>query len=86
MFRISVFTLFLALLFAGTSASENPESDQTRVYQVEGMTCALCDKAIQKSLRTVEGVKSVDVDRAIGKETFTSRNVFWYVTHFFTMG
>jgi copper chaperone CopZ len=67
-----VFILFVAFLFAGTSASENPESDQTRVYQVEGMTCALCDKAIQKSLRTVEGVKSVDVDRDTKRVTVTA--------------
>ncbi len=72
MLRISVFTLFLAFLFAGTSASANPESDQTCVYKVEGMTCALCNKAIQKSLRTVEGVKSVDIDRATKRVTITA--------------
>jgi Cu+-exporting ATPase len=67
-----VFILFVALLLAGTSASENPESDQTCVYKVEGMTCALCNKAIQKPLRTVEGVKSVDVDRATKRVTVTA--------------
>ena len=72
MFRTSVFTLFLALVFAGTFVSANPESDQTRVYKVEGMSCALCNKAIQKSLGTVEGVKSVDVDRATKRVTITA--------------
>ncbi len=72
MLRTGVLVLFLALVFAGTSASENPESDQTRVYKVEGMTCALCNKAIQKSLRQVEGVKSVDVDRATKRVTITA--------------
>jgi Cu+-exporting ATPase len=67
--QASVFILFLALVSAGTSVSANPESDQTRVYKVEGMTCALCNKAIQKSLRQVEGVKSVDVDRATKRVT-----------------
>ncbi len=73
MLRTGVFVLpFLALVFAGTSVSANPESDQTRVYKVEGMTCALCNKAIQKSLRQVEGVKSVDVDRATKRVTVTA--------------
>ena len=79
MIRTGAFVLFLALVFAGTSASANPESDQTRpesdqtrVYTVEGMSCTLCNKAIQKSLRTVEGVKSVDVDRATKRVTITA--------------
>ena len=72
MLRTSVFIVFLALMFTGTSASANSESDQTCVYQVEGMTCALCNKAIEKSLRMVEGVKSVDVDRAMKRVTVTA--------------
>ena len=72
MLRTRVFILFLALLFAGTSAAANPESDQTCVYKVDGMTCALCNKAIQKSLSQVEGVKSVDVDRAAERVTVTA--------------
>ncbi len=72
MLRTSVLALFLALLFAGSSVSANPESDQTCVYKVEGMTCALCNKAIQKSLRQVEGVKSVDVDRVTKRVTVTA--------------
>ena len=59
MLRTRVFILFVALLFVGTSAVADPESDQTRIYKVEGMTCALCKKAIEKSLGQVEGVKSV---------------------------
>ena len=69
MFRTGAFVLFLTLVFAGTSISADPESDQTRVYKVEGMTCTLCNKAIQKSLRQVEGVRSVDVDRATKRVT-----------------
>ncbi len=69
MLRISMLTIFLALVFAGTPVSADPESDQTHVYKVNGMTCALCNKAIQKSLRQVEGVKSVDVDRATKRVT-----------------
>jgi len=61
----------MSLLFAGTSAAADPESDQTRTYKVEGMTCALCPKAIQKSLGQVEGVKSVDIDRAAERVTIT---------------
>ncbi len=72
MLRTRVFILFVALLFVGTSAVADPESDQTRIYKVEGMTCALCPKAIQKSLRQVEGVKDVDVDRAAERVTVTA--------------
>ena len=72
MIRTGAFVLFLVFVFAGASASANPESDQTRVYKVEGMSCALCNKAIQESLRTVEGVKSVDVDRTTKRVTITA--------------
>ena len=71
MLRTHLFILFVSLLFAGTSAVADLESDQTRTYKVEGMTCALCPKAIQKSLRQVEGVKSIDVDRAAERVTIT---------------
>jgi copper chaperone CopZ len=70
--KTRVFILFIAFLFAGASAVANPESDQTRVYKVDGMTCGLCPKAIQKSLGEVEGVKSVDVDRDAERVTVTA--------------
>ena len=70
MLRATVLSLFLALIFAGVTAAES--SDQTCAYDVEGMTCALCGKAIQKSLLGVEGVKSVSVDQDINRITITA--------------
>jgi copper chaperone CopZ len=67
MIRVTVFTLLFALFFA--SATTAQASDQTRSYDVKGMTCALCPKAIQKSLRSVEGVKDVSIDEDSGRVT-----------------
>ena len=72
MLKTRVFILFIAFLFAGAAAVANPESDQTRVYKVDGMTCGLCSKAIEKSVGQVEGVKSVDVDRDAERVTVTA--------------
>jgi Cu+-exporting ATPase len=41
----------------------DPAVVRTSVFRVEGMTCALCAKAIEKTLREIEGVRSVQVDR-----------------------
>ena len=38
-------------------------ADQTSVFRVEGMTCALCGNAIEKALRGVAGVRSAVVDQ-----------------------
>ena len=55
--------LILALiLLVGAPSFGGDESTDTRVFSVEGMTCALCGKAIEKSLRSVEGVSDVRVD------------------------
>ena len=44
---------------AGTPAAEAAVHE----FRVEGMTCALCARAIEKALQGVEGVKEVGVDR-----------------------
>ena len=44
-------------------------AERTSVFQVEGMTCALCSKAIDKALRGVGGVRSVEVDRRAAQVT-----------------
>ena len=69
MLRATVFSLFFALVLAGASAAE---TGQTCAYDVEGMTCALCGKAIQKSLRGVEGIKDVSVDEDISRITISA--------------
>ena len=68
--RATVLVLFFVFFFAGATAAE--DSDQIRAYDVEGMTCAPCGKAIQKSLRGVEGAKNVSVDEEISRITITA--------------
>ncbi len=43
--------------------------DQTDVFAVKGMTCALCGKAIEKSVREVEGVCAVRLDQKTERVT-----------------
>lgn len=44
-------------------------AERTSIFRVDGMTCALCAKAIDKSLRQVEGVRSVAVDQKTERVT-----------------
>ena len=60
--RLASVALALAVLWAAPAFPEQDASD-TQTFAVEGMTCALCGKAISKSLRGVEGVREVQVDR-----------------------
>ena len=70
MIRVTIFSLLFAFFVAGATAAQ--ASDQTCSYDVKGMTCALCPKAIQKSLRSVEGVKNVSIDEDAGRVTIIS--------------
>jgi copper chaperone CopZ len=70
MIRVTVFTLLFALFFAGATTAQT--SEQTSSYDVEGMTCALCPKAIRKSLHSIEGVKNVSIDEDSGRVTITA--------------
>ncbi len=60
--RLASVALALAVLWAAPAFSEQGATE-TQVFAVEGMTCALCGKAISKSLRGVEGVREVRVDQ-----------------------
>ncbi len=60
--RLASVALALAVLWAAPAFAEEGATD-TQVFAVEGMTCALCGKAISKSLRGVEGVREVRVDQ-----------------------
>ncbi len=60
--RLASVALALAVLWAAPAFPE-PGGTETQVFAVEGMTCALCGKAISKSLRRVEGVREVRVDQ-----------------------
>jgi copper chaperone CopZ len=55
--------LLVASLLGGVASLAQDGAQRTSVFRVEGMTCALCSKAIDKALRDVGGVRSVQVDR-----------------------
>ena len=42
---------------------------ETKVLQIEGMSCAHCRRAVAEALRELEGVSSVEVDLEGGKAT-----------------
>ena len=70
-------SLILALLLlAGAPGFAESESAAARVFSVEGMTCAICGKAIEKSLRAVEGVRDVRVDQKAEEITVVASNEF----------
>ncbi|MEE8580484.1 MAG: heavy metal-associated domain-containing protein [Myxococcota bacterium] len=54
--------LVVGLMISAPGFGEG-EATRPRVFAVEGMTCALCGKAIEKSLRGIEGVHDVRVDQ-----------------------
>ena len=60
--RLASVALAFAVLWAAPAFPEQGASE-TQLFAVEGMTCALCGKAISKSLRGVEGVREVQVDQ-----------------------
>ncbi len=66
--RLASIALALAVLWAAPAFSE-PDTTQTQVFAVEGMTCAMCGKAISKALRGVEGVRDVRVDQEAERVT-----------------
>jgi copper chaperone CopZ len=66
--RLAAIALTLVVLWAAPAFSEQ-DATQTRVFAVEGMTCAMCGKAISKSLRRVEGVREVRVDEDADRVT-----------------
>mgnify|MGYP000872319779 FL=1 len=42
---------------------------ETKVLQIEGTSCAHCQRAVAEALRELEGVSSVEVDLEGGKAT-----------------
>jgi copper ion binding protein len=54
-------------------AEINPEEViwETRTLAIEGMTCDNCVKHVEKALRSVNGVKSVEVDRENARANVT---------------
>ena len=66
--RLASVALALAVLWAAP-AFPDQGATETQVFAVEGMTCSLCGKAIEKSLRGVEGVREVRVDQEAERVT-----------------
>ncbi len=66
--RLASVALALTVVWAAPAFSEQGATE-TQVFAVEGMTCALCGKAISKSLRGVEGVREVRVDQEAERVT-----------------
>ena len=66
--RIVSIVLALVVLWVAPAFSEQ-DATQTQVFAVDGMTCAMCGKAISKSLRGVEGVREVRVDEDADRVT-----------------
>ena len=52
----------MSLTLAGALGAADLEA-KTTAFHVEGMTCGLCGRAISKSVKSLEGVKDVSVDR-----------------------
>lgn len=69
MTRFLTMLSLLAILAADVPALADPAHDRTSAFRVEGMTCALCGKAIEKTLRQIEGVRSVTVDQKAERVT-----------------
>ena len=69
MVRFLMMLSLLATVMAGVPALADPAVDRTSVFRVDGMTCSLCAKAIDKTLRQVEGVRSVAVDQKAERVT-----------------
>jgi Cu+-exporting ATPase len=52
----------LILLLAPLLALAADPPPRTAVFEVKGMTCALCGKAIERALRELEGIERVAID------------------------
>jgi copper chaperone CopZ len=61
--RFFAIVLFAIAWVFAVPALAQEAGEQSRVFRVEGMTCALCSNAIDKAVRGVQGVRSVAIDR-----------------------
>ena len=70
--RVLALLPLTAILLIGVPALAGGGSDQTSTFRVEGMTCGLCAKSIEKALGDVDGVRSVEVDRKAERVTIVA--------------
>jgi len=61
-----VFILWLTLL--GTVFAEDVASQKASI-QVDGLSCPFCAYGLEKNLKKVNGIESVDIDMKTGKAT-----------------
>ncbi len=66
--QLSVQDIQAAIEKAGYTATV---PTQHRIFQIEGMTCAACSKAVERVTRKLEGVVSADVNLATEKLSIT---------------
>lgn len=43
------------------------------VFEVQGMTCGHCEKAVQQAIRQVDPQAQVQIDRPLGRVAITSQ-------------
>ena len=67
----------VVILSQGSSMASTDEAvsegTKTMVFQVDGMTCSLCSKAVGKALRMVEGVESSEVSDKTSRAVVVAR-------------
>ena len=63
MTRVLAILSVATVVLIGGPATAGEGGDQTSVFRVEGMTCGLCAKAIDKAVQGVDGVRSVEIDQ-----------------------
>jgi copper chaperone len=51
---------------------ENTMSPQTQTFQVQGMTCGHCEKAVNTAIRTLDPQAEVRIDRTQNRVEVTS--------------
>lgn len=62
-FALALFGLtILAPIFVVPAAAQSVAPDQTVVFAVENMTCALCPVTVKRAMEGVAGVRSVQID------------------------
>jgi mercuric ion binding protein len=69
--RILIFAMFgltavapiaVAQIAAAPAAAQSVAADQTVIFAVENMTCALCPVTVKSAMEGVEGVRSVEIN------------------------
>lgn len=49
------------------------EIEQTKVFQISGMTCGHCKKSVESAIQSTQGVREVRVELEPGEATVTGR-------------